>query len=205
MLHWKNCADAHWRRCAVSGAGIWNHSILRNGNPRPQLLYISPPNSTYHSSPTLSYLAFARVLYQREDDREVSVSGEMRQCVHVTQQCFIHQGVRLMYKVSSLTIARSEDVVKKAHEIRRWIPISAWSPQNEWRLPRGSSLSACRIPPSCPLAAAARLQPACVPLTSCWDRESVWSERCLGWWARFPDVLRVYDTQLDGVVFLDYT
>lgn len=85
--------------------------ILRKNNPQP-LLFISLL-SVYliNHIPFLSasnVLACACMLYQREDDQEVSVSGTTRQCVHVTHQCFIHQGVRLMYKVPSLTIIFSE-------------------------------------------------------------------------------------------------
>lgn len=60
----------------------------------------------------LNYLAFACMLYQREDDRKVALSGKMRRCVHVTHQSFIHQGVRLMYKVPSLTIIFCETSVE---------------------------------------------------------------------------------------------
>lgn len=87
--------------------------ILRKNNPQPQFLfYFSSfclPNSPYPFVIfPLNDLAFTCMLYQREDDQEVSDSGKMRRCVHVTHQCFIHQGVRLMYKVSSLTIISSE-------------------------------------------------------------------------------------------------
>lgn len=40
---------------------------------------------------------------KRGGDQEVSVSGKMRQSEDVPLQGLIHQGVRLMYKVLSLT------------------------------------------------------------------------------------------------------
>lgn len=90
--------------------------ILRKNNPLPQFLFISPfcvfPIHLIPFLSSLNDLAIACMLYQRGDDQEASVSGKMRRCVHVTHQCFIHQGVRLMYKVPSLTSISSETSVK---------------------------------------------------------------------------------------------
>lgn len=74
----------------------------------PHFLFISllpnAPDPNFFFLSTLNDLAFACMLYQTGDDQKVSVSDKMRQCVHVTHQYFIHQGVRLIYKVPSLTI-----------------------------------------------------------------------------------------------------
>lgn len=93
-------------------------------NPQPRLFfYCISLLSVYliNLIPFLSAsndMAFACMLYQREDNQEVSFSGKTGQCVHATHQCFIHQGVRLMYKVPSLTIISSETPVKIL--IGRW-------------------------------------------------------------------------------------
>lgn len=84
--------------------------ISRKNNPWPPLpFYFSSlclpnaPDPNFFLS-ALNDLAFACMLYQTGDDQKVSVSDKTRQCVHVTHQYFIHQGVRLIYKVPSLTI-----------------------------------------------------------------------------------------------------